>query len=281
MPHHLSTFSSQFSPPPARHYHPTLSIWLSVDPMSDKYPSTSPYTYCGNNPVRLVDPDGRTIIIEDEDNGTGMADAGFKDMQKGTNLTLSKDKNGVISAYGEPITDVDYQLLEAINNNSVEVHIICARENQHNQLGGSFMGSTYNYDGTALSTNLVGIFQMRKTEEKNKAPAGSGIIHEATEGFAAGLLSINNKMDISAPVLKKTETPMSIGCTRYGNTTYSITTVDYVPENPQQHSWFMKAHYAATTAPNEMNNYTRLIYNAPSTRTIKSWFNKTMLHHGK
>ena len=58
MPHHLSTFSSQFSPPAARHYHPTLSIWLSVDPMSDKYPSMSPYTYCANNPVRLVDPDG-------------------------------------------------------------------------------------------------------------------------------------------------------------------------------------------------------------------------------
>ena len=39
MPHNLSIFSFQFSPSPAaRHYHPTLSIWLSVDPMSDKYP---------------------------------------------------------------------------------------------------------------------------------------------------------------------------------------------------------------------------------------------------
>ena len=62
MPHHLSTFSSQFSPSPAaRHYHSGLSIWLSVDPLADKYPSTSPYTYCGNNPVRLVDKDGREI----------------------------------------------------------------------------------------------------------------------------------------------------------------------------------------------------------------------------
>jgi len=29
--------------------------------MSDKYPSTSPYTYCADNPVRLVDPNGREI----------------------------------------------------------------------------------------------------------------------------------------------------------------------------------------------------------------------------
>ena len=67
MPHYLSTFSSQFSPSPAaRHYHPTLSIWLSVDPMSDKYTSMSPYTYCANNPVKLVDPDGRIIGEVDE-----------------------------------------------------------------------------------------------------------------------------------------------------------------------------------------------------------------------
>ena len=45
--------------PCTRHYHPTLSIWLSVDPMSDKYPGVSPYVYCGNNPVVLKDPDGR------------------------------------------------------------------------------------------------------------------------------------------------------------------------------------------------------------------------------
>ena len=45
----------------ARYYDSGLSIWLSVDPMSDKYPSLSPYNYCANNPVILVDPDGRKI----------------------------------------------------------------------------------------------------------------------------------------------------------------------------------------------------------------------------
>ena len=38
-----------------------LSIWLSVDPMSDKYPSLSPYVYCANNPIKLVDPNGEEI----------------------------------------------------------------------------------------------------------------------------------------------------------------------------------------------------------------------------
>ena len=38
----------------ARHYHPALSIWLSVDPMADKYPRVSPYTYCVNSSTRRV-----------------------------------------------------------------------------------------------------------------------------------------------------------------------------------------------------------------------------------
>jgi RHS repeat-associated protein len=45
----------------ARYYEAGLSIWLSVDPMSDKYPSLSPYNYCAWNPVILIDPDGKQI----------------------------------------------------------------------------------------------------------------------------------------------------------------------------------------------------------------------------
>ena len=50
----------------ARYYDSDLMTgWLSVDPMADKYPNISPYAYCAWNPVKLVDPDGRTIWIED------------------------------------------------------------------------------------------------------------------------------------------------------------------------------------------------------------------------
>ncbi len=41
--------------------HELMTMWLSVDPMADKYPSLSPYAYCAWNPVKLVDPDGRDI----------------------------------------------------------------------------------------------------------------------------------------------------------------------------------------------------------------------------
>ena len=97
MPHHLSIFSSQFSSPPAaRHYHPTLSIWLSVDPMSDKYPGVSPYVYCGNNPVRLVDANGREISTHTDKDGNVLAvyDDGYLGIFKHTDKEVTEFYNG-------------------------------------------------------------------------------------------------------------------------------------------------------------------------------------------
>ena len=46
----------------ARYLDPTGGMWLSVDPLFEKYAGMSPYNYCMGNPVKLVDPDGRDDI---------------------------------------------------------------------------------------------------------------------------------------------------------------------------------------------------------------------------
>ena len=59
----------------ARYYSSDLSIWLSVDPMSDKYPSTSPYAYCRNNPVIMIDANG---LFDSETRATRVRDRAAK-----------------------------------------------------------------------------------------------------------------------------------------------------------------------------------------------------------
>lgn len=46
----------------ARMYDPVVASWTSVDPLCEKYYNISPYVYCGNNPVNIIDPDGKDGI---------------------------------------------------------------------------------------------------------------------------------------------------------------------------------------------------------------------------
>ena len=56
----------------ARMYDATLGRWHVVDPMGEKYYSTSPYTYCLNSPVNAVDKQGKLVLfINGFHNGSG------------------------------------------------------------------------------------------------------------------------------------------------------------------------------------------------------------------
>jgi len=52
--HGLDEYDSE-----ARWYYPAIMRTTTMDPLAEKYYNISPYAWCGNNPVKFVDPDGR------------------------------------------------------------------------------------------------------------------------------------------------------------------------------------------------------------------------------
>lgn len=52
--HGLDEYDSE-----ARWYYPAICRTTTMDPLAEKYYPTSPYAWCGNNPVRFVDNNGR------------------------------------------------------------------------------------------------------------------------------------------------------------------------------------------------------------------------------
>lgn len=56
--HSLDEYDSE-----ARWYYPAICRTTTMDPLAEKYYATSPYAWCGNNPVRFVDPLGMSYNI--------------------------------------------------------------------------------------------------------------------------------------------------------------------------------------------------------------------------
>ena len=201
----------------ARYYSSDLSIWLSVDPMSDKYPSLSPYVYCADNPVKLVDPNGEDVWITGDE-----WELAFKQLKSSTNLKLSRDsKTGKISYSGEVKTESDAKLQEALDDNNVHVRISANDIDDIQGIsfeGGAHMGTNINPDGSVdakqtvnplllsgidfygnmevfTSPNGVAQYSLKQNIGKDNC-----MLHEVTEGFEAGKISLMNNINIEPAI---------------------------------------------------------------------------------
>ncbi|MBO4588170.1 MAG: RHS repeat-associated core domain-containing protein [Bacteroidales bacterium] len=193
----------------ARYYNSDLSLWLSVDPMSDKYPSLSPYNYCAWNPMKLVDPNGDTVIVKGE-----QANRAVSQLQT-SNMAISRSENGVLSVdlgnkNRSDLSKEEKIIYDAINSNSVTVEIYTGKTEKKDGMnifsasidgktsvydcpwGGSNLGS-FLYSGGAKAKSL-GFIDMDLIEGYD---FDQGVAHEVSEHFIAGRIAIRDQESVS------------------------------------------------------------------------------------
>lgn len=100
----------------ARYLDANMGIWLSVDPLAEKYPGLSSYNYCANNPVMLMDPDGEKIVIVGDAKKQYFKQVKFG--AKSLGISVRIDKTGTLNAKfkgkGE-ITENGQKFLDAVS----------------------------------------------------------------------------------------------------------------------------------------------------------------------
>ncbi|MBR6042777.1 MAG: RHS repeat-associated core domain-containing protein [Paludibacteraceae bacterium] len=91
----------------ARYLNPSIALWLSTDPLQGKYPGMSPYNYCAGNPVKLVDPDGRSTDITDNGDGSYTVINAYND--KDCNIYVVDSKgNRTGELFGKTLLPFDF-----------------------------------------------------------------------------------------------------------------------------------------------------------------------------
>ncbi len=139
----------------SRYYSSDLSVWLSVDPMSDKYPYQSGYVYCGNNPIKIIDPNGDD---EWEVNETGYIRHIHNDKPNRL-YAVSGTQKGEWGERKSEVTplDVDESIMNSIQTIGKNTSF-SAKDNRENMNSlFDFLADNTNVEWTQVSSHLDGI----------------------------------------------------------------------------------------------------------------------------
>ena len=126
----------------ARTYDPARGQFLTPDPLAEKYPWMSPYTYCMNNPIRFIDPLGMDTVH--------VLDQGTRPLDNGTaGQTYTADiyviQNGTING---PYSGSSYPNSKSNTDNTTSFNTVNEGEHQYNNSSG-------HKGGTKKGLNLV------------------------------------------------------------------------------------------------------------------------------
>lgn len=157
-----------------------------LDPMRDEYPNMSPFNYCNLNPIMLIDPDGRDIVVAGEDgvNTTYKPGMEYKGKDAFTAKSIKSLNEMNSTRNGSKVLDklVDSKNKFNLTNNA-------SAEGTGSFIENSNGGGTINMNGlTSLSTVSHELFHGYQHEMKQ----GGGSIFNEVEAYIFSQSVSNN-----------------------------------------------------------------------------------------
>lgn len=152
----------------ARNYDPALGRWMNIDSKAEESRRWSPYTYCYNNPMSFIDPDGMSAVWKPDANGNLHAEKGDNTASLAKYLGISTDSAAKLQEYKNGKTTgkemgKDHQYKEGdvvvLNNNmSQDVQQYnktgtVEMESCHEAVYPAVTGAEINDKGTTKTTN--------------------------------------------------------------------------------------------------------------------------------
>ncbi|MCF8360927.1 MAG: DUF6443 domain-containing protein [Prolixibacteraceae bacterium] len=161
-------------------YDPALIIWRSIDPMAEVSRRWSPYTYCYNNPLRYIDPDG--MLIDDYFNMEGQylgTDEATTDYVKIINQN-DWDENKTIT--NEGVETIDHTTGKNLSTNITETTL----------KGNAVENIAVHYD-----SQIEGIQRNEKTQIDAKQLSNKKTLMQSEKG--GGIVLFGKKITNPAP----------------------------------------------------------------------------------
>jgi RHS repeat-associated protein len=168
-----ATFGTPYSDYGARQYSSASGRWLTVDPLTEKYYSYSPYAFCNNNPVNFVDPDGKSWY----DTVIGYAIGATTNIVPGTSRLRDSYSPDDASDYNSALRTAD-NTAEAVGEFITVAGVI-----------GTTVGATMTFSGTGAAVSSAGTLAVVAVPV---AVAGMKVTAVGMTAAASGMMMMSN-----------------------------------------------------------------------------------------
>ncbi len=225
-------------------YDPALGRWHCIDKLSEKYYSLSNYAYCANNPIRLIDVDGRWFDDKNEKRAQRQENKLIKKQGKLANKVVK------MAAKGKDTGDLEARQ-EELDQSLTDISDMRGNETTEFRWASQSQSSNSDSEGVATTEGM-----------------GTSVVTMYTKGASMGLVLHENRHggDIARGTLTKKTYGVQDEVSAYkaqyswdGKLDYQA--ADYYTKNPSMGNGINPTNSVPVTSITDINSVTPAVIN--------------------